>query len=256
MEPTNLTSTNWSGAVIPTIAGKSFSTVSAQWTVPNVSQVPIKGVTTTDLASWVGLDGYNSRDVVQAGIQETVTTGANGNTTVSYSAWDEWYPAGSNDIASSAFKVDPGDTVKITVETTGAGATTATFLYDDETTDRTYQTSLTAPRGTSLTGNSAEFVVETPEWPNGFPTYQPLLSDFLGSPIVFQDASTTYAGGTAAPLSDALTIGMETNSVPGIFGYTQEAYGGVSASADAVTVTEDDYWAPVNSPFGYGRWMV
>jgi Peptidase A4 family len=247
---TNAATTNWSGAVIQTASGESFSTVSAQWTVPTVSQVPINGVTMTDVASWVGLDGYKSNEVAQAGIQETVTTGTNGKTTVSYSAWDEWYPAGGNDISSSALKVDPGDTVKVTVGTTGAGATKATFLYDDETTGQTDQTSLTAPSGTSLTGNSAEFVVETPEWPNGFSTYQPLLSDFLGSPIVFQDASATYANGTAASLSSALTIGMETNGVPGVPGYTQAAYGSVSASADTVTVTENDYWAAaaVSSP--------
>jgi hypothetical protein len=151
---TNAATTNWSGAVIQAASGESFSTVSAQWTVPTVSQVPINGVTMTDVASWVGLDGYKSNEVAQAGIQETVTTGANGKTTVSYSAWDEWYPAGSNDISSSALKVDPGETVKITVETTGAGAIKATFLYDDETTGQTDQTSLTAPSGTSLTGNS------------------------------------------------------------------------------------------------------
>ena len=239
---TNLTSTNWSGAVLQAPSGNSFSTVSAQWTVPTVSQVAVRGATTTDVASWVGLDGYGSKDVAQAGIQETVTTGANGKTTASYSAWDEWYPAGSNTVSASAFKVDPGDTVKISVETTGAGATKATFLYDDVTTGQTYQTSLAAPGGTKLTGNSAEFVAETPEFSNGFRTSQPLLADFLGSPIVFGDASATYANGTAASLSGAQTIGMETNGVPGVPGYVQEAYGSVSASADTVTVAENDYW--------------
>ncbi len=250
---TNLTSTNWSGAVIQAAPGKSFSTVSAQWTVPAVSQVSIKGATMTDVASWVGLDGFNSNDVAQAGIQETVTTGASGKTTVSYSAWDEWYPAGSNTIASSAFKVNPGDTVNITVETAGAGSTTANFLFDDLKTHQTYQTSLTAPNGTSLIGNSAEFVVETPEWSNGYSLFQPPLSDFLTTPIVFQDASATYAGGTAASLSSALTIGMETYGVQGIPNYTPEAYGSVSVSADTVTVTEDDYWATLSSPTPYSH---
>lgn len=244
---TNVTSTNWSGAVIQAASGKSLSTVSAQWKVPAVSQVPIKGVATTDVASWVGLDGYKSNDVAQAGTQETVTTGANGATTVSYSAWDEWYPAGSNEISPLAFKVDPGDTVGITVETTGAGATKATFLFDDETTGKTYQTSLTAPNGTSLMGNSAEFVVETPEFSNAFSTYQPLLADFLGSPIVFQDASATYVGGAAAGLSSALTIGMEAAGGQGVPAYAQEAYGIVSGAADTVTVTEDDYWPGTDS---------
>jgi hypothetical protein len=59
-------------------------------------------------------------------------------------------PAGSNDISSSALKVDPGDTVKITVETTGAGATKATFIDDDETKGQTDQSSLTAASVTCL----------------------------------------------------------------------------------------------------------
>jgi hypothetical protein len=86
-------------------------------------------------------------------------------------------------------------------------------------------------------------VVETPEWSQGFSTYQPLLSDFFGSPILFQDASATYANGTDASLSGFLPIDMETNGTP-------EAYGSVSTSADTVMVTENDYWA--NSPGHHG----
>ena len=146
------------------------------------------------------------------------------------SAWDEWYPVGSNTILPNAFTVDPGDTV----ETTGAGATKTSFLFDNVTTGQPYQT--------SLTGNSAEFVVETPEWSNGLFTSQPPLSEF-SSPIVFSDASATYTNsGTNAGLSNTLTIGMntsaETSGVPGVANGTQEAYGTVSASADTVTVTE------------------
>lgn len=247
--PTNIESTNWSGAVLTAGSHESFSTVSATWVVPTISQVPIKGVTISDVAEWVGIDGYNSSDVAQAGITETVQTSATGHTTVSVSAFDEWYPAGANIISGSSFQVNPGNTIKVTVETTGAGATKATFIFDDITTGKIYDTSLTAPKGTSLHGNSAEFVVETPELISGNHVSQPLLSDFLNSPIVFQDVSATYSNGVAASLSSAQSIGMWTDDVAGSYAssYVQEAYGSIQVASDTVTVAEDDYWPPSES---------
>jgi hypothetical protein len=89
--PTNIESTNWSGAVM-TAASGSFSTVSAEWVIPTISQLPIKNVATSDIAEWVGIGGYNSPDVCQAGVLEIVQT-SNGHTTITCEAFDEWYPA-------------------------------------------------------------------------------------------------------------------------------------------------------------------
>jgi hypothetical protein len=178
-----------------------------------------------------------------------------GHTTVTCEAFDEWYPAAANIIPASSFQVSPGNTIKVTVETTGAGATEATFIFDDVTTGKIYETSLAAPTGTSLQGNSAEAVVETPELISGHQVSQPLLSDFLNSPLVFQDVSATYAGGLAANLSSAQSIGMWTDDVPGSYGsYVQEAYGSIQPVSDSVTVTEDDYWlntSPIASEYHY-----
>jgi hypothetical protein len=250
--PTNITSTNWSGAVVTADTGESFSTVSAEWVVPTVSQVPIKGVATSDVAEWIGIDGYKSADVCQAGIQETVHTSAKGQTTISYSAFAEWYPAGSDTIHASSFQVNPGNTIKVTVETTGAGATKASVVFDNVTTGTIYDTSFTAPKGTSLHGNSAEFIVETPESISGNHASQPLLSDFQ-SPIVFQDVSATYNGGLAARLSSAQSMGMFTDDIPGSHGSNvQEAYGSIQAGSDTITVTENDYW-PDTTLIGYSH---
>ena len=74
-------------------------------------------------------------------------------------------------------------------------------------------------------------------------TTQPLLSDFLNTPVVFQDASATFSApyqGIAASLSSAETISLLSGNV-------QEAYGTIQAGSDSVTVTEDDYWAPSSS---------
>jgi hypothetical protein len=245
---TSLTSTNWSGAVITAASHQSFSSVSAEWVVPTVSQVP--GQTTTDVSEWVGIDGYNSNDVCQAGIQETVQTSAGGKTTVSVYAWDEWYPAGSNEIAS--FQVNPGDKVEITVDTLGAGSSKASFIFQDITTGKTVDASLTAPKGTTLVGNTAEAVVETPEFISGNRVSQPLLADFLSTPVTFQDFSALYSNNTAASLSSAQSIGMVSENVPGhTRTYVQEAYGSINTGSDSVTVTEDDYWPSASSAHNY-----
>jgi Peptidase A4 family len=242
--PTNIATTNWSGAVITAASGESFSTVSAQWMVPNVGQVPIKGVTISDVSEWVGIDGVGSADICQAGVAEIVQTSANGHATIECQAFAEWFPAAGTLIPLSSFQVNPGDKINVAVETTGAGATTATFIFIDQTTHQFYATSLTAPQGTSLQGNSAEFIVETPELINSSnQVIQPFLSDFLYSPIVFQHVSAIYSNGMSASLSSAQSIGMWTNDVPGSDGsYVQEAYGSIWPAFDAVTVTENHYW--------------
>ena len=243
--PTNLESTNWSGAVTTAPSGESFSTVSAEWGVPTVAQVPISDVATSDIGEWIGIDGYESSDVSQAGIIETAQT-SDGQTTISCVAFDEWYPADANIIPASDFDVSPGDTIKVSVETTGAGATSATFIFDDLTTGQTYETALTAPSGTRLQGNSAEVIVETPEVTAGGQTSQPLLADFLNSsPLVFKDVSETYSNGSAANLSSAQSIGLWTDDVPGSSGSVQEAYGSVQPASDTVKVTENEYWPAV-----------
>jgi Peptidase A4 family len=149
-----------------------------------------------------GLDGATSSDVCQAGVLETVQTTPGGNTIVSCSAWDEWSPAAINTISSSDLTVNPGGTVRVTAETVGKGSTSAAFLFDDVTTGQTYQTGLTAPSGTSLQGDSAEFVVETPEWQYGNMTFQPLLADIVPSPVTFQSQAQSMqtAAAPACPV--------------------------------------------------------
>ena len=227
-----LVSDNWAGGIIPAAAGKSFSSVTAQWVVPTVTQTPQAGVSLSDAAVWVGLDGSaaaaggQSPDVCQAGITGLVTTAANGASTVTYQAWDEWYPAASNSIPASDLTINPGDTIKVTVDTLGVGSTNATFIYDDETTKQTYATSLTAPQGTSLLGNTAEYIVES---------NRPYLSDFYGSPVSFQDIGATYAGGTPASLATAVPISIVKHD-------TLNGSGSIQTASNMVTVNENNYW--------------
>ena len=84
---------------------------------------------------------------------------------------------------------------------------------------------------------------------------QPLLSDFASTPVAFHDVSAIFAGGAAASLASAESIGMWTNDVPGANGsYVQEAYGAIHPAYDSVRVVEDDYWAlSHNSALTSGR---
>lgn len=246
---TTLTYNNWSGAQVQAPAGQSLAAVSGQWTVPTVSQVPLQGTGTSELASWVGLDGSSgSNDVCQAGVQAVATTSANGQTAVNYYAWDEWYPAGENAISPSVFKVNPGDTINVSVETTGAGATQAKFLFNDKTDAQTYAGSLTAPTGVTLAGNTAEWVVEAPQATSGSYTVQPPLSDYLGAPILFSDASASYTDGTAASLSGAENIDMVSDGMQGVSNGLNIAYGSVLPGNDSVLSTEADYWSTSSNP--------
>src|SRR5205807_743579 len=60
-------SSNWSGYVAN---GGSFTAVTATWVVPQVS-----ATSTGADATWVGIGGLNSRDLIQAGTQASVGGG-------------------------------------------------------------------------------------------------------------------------------------------------------------------------------------
>ena len=247
--PDTLTSTNWSGAQIQAPAGQSFNTVSGQWTVPTVSQVPNNTTGISELATWVGLDGSNgANEVCQAGVQADVTTSASGQTAVRYYAWDEWVPNVENQISPSVFEVNPGDTINISVVTTGAGATQATFLFDDKTDAQTYQTTLTAPTGVSLAGSSAEWVAEAPLNEIGSSTIQPQLSNYGGTPVLFSDVNATFEGGGAASLAAAEDINMVSDGMYGLPDGIAIAYGGVLPATDSILSTEADYWSTSTNP--------
>ena len=72
---------------------------------------------------------------------------------------------------------------------------------------------------------------------------QPLLTDFVGSPLEFQDASATYKHGASAGLSGAVPIDLVSDSVPGYRGlWDEEDYSSIAPAADTAAVTENTYW--------------
>jgi hypothetical protein len=152
------TSTNWSGAVVFAPSGKSFSWLQGDWVVPDVG-APTEGKWYY-AASWIGIDGDGSGDVCQAGIEcEVYRSGS--SVTRSIYPWWEWFPLPEVQITN--FPVASGDMVTMVLcANPGAGSTAATVFMTNRTTGVSTSVGFSAPTGTSLNGNSAEWVVEAP----------------------------------------------------------------------------------------------
>jgi len=104
---------------------------------------------------WVGIDGAGSGDVLQAGTETDIFGIFNLRQIY---AWWEWFPA--NEVAITNLPVSAGDTMYclICVNSTN----TATVYISNESTGVWTRFSITAPKGTTLVGNSAEWIVERP----------------------------------------------------------------------------------------------
>jgi hypothetical protein len=151
------TSTNWSGGVVFAPSGKPFSWIEGDWVVPNVD-APTENQWYY-CASWIGIDGDGSGDVCQIGFECEVYRSGSSITRNVY-PWFEWFPTYEMKITN--FSASPGDMITALLCTSGAGATDASAYFTNRTTGATTSLSFTAPSGTSLVGNSAEWVVEAP----------------------------------------------------------------------------------------------
>lgn len=150
----NATSSNWSGAVDFAPAGKSFGFVGGQWTVPSPNTAADGDYYASE---WVGIDGWGSGDVLQAGTETHVTKFWLFRSTSVY-AWWEWYPAG--EVAISNLPVSPGDVMYCLI--CADTATHATVSFSNQSTGVGTRFDITPPSGTKLVGNSAEWIVERP----------------------------------------------------------------------------------------------
>lgn len=146
------TSTNWSGSVAFPAAGDSCTFVAGQWTVPDPN-TPAGKSGAFYSSAWVGIDGDGSGDVLQAGTESEIVNG-----TKNVYAWWEWYPY--NEVAISNFPVSAGDTMYclICVES----STSAAVYLSNESTNQYTSFTIYPPKGTTLVGNCAEWIVEAP----------------------------------------------------------------------------------------------
>jgi hypothetical protein len=134
-------SSNWAGYAV---AGGPYSSVGAQWTVPAVS-ASYRG---SYSALWVGIDGFTSSALIQAGTEADYFNGA-----AHYSAWWEILPAPA--VTIRTLSVRPGDRMSVTITRVSSGRWR---IVVKDARSGNYATS----RAYSGSASSAEWIDEAP----------------------------------------------------------------------------------------------
>ncbi|HEY8741472.1 MAG TPA: G1 family glutamic endopeptidase [Chloroflexota bacterium] len=160
---------NWSGYAA---TGGTYTAVTGTWKVPSVA-----ATTAGSDATWVGIGGVQTHDLIQAGTEALVSGAGN----VHYEAWIELLPSSSHTVP---LVVTPGDSVTVTITQQSAGNWLVAFK--NNTTGKTYQ----APEQYTSSLSSAEWVEEAP---SGGRRVVPL--DQFGS-VQFSGGSTVKDGTT------------------------------------------------------------
>lgn len=234
----NGTSPNWSGYAVlngtTTYSGGSFYFVLADWVVPGVSQAFGACTGSWDYSStWVGIDGYNSNDVLQAGTESDAYCGSDGKAGY-VGAWYEWFPLG--EVSLSNFALYPGNDVYVEVYSTTP--TTGHAYMVNYSTDQAVSLTFKAPAGTNLIGNSAEWIVERPAISGGLATLTNYVQEFMVDAYAQNFFGQTEAPGYVIAGSTALPMTMLDNagypiSVPALLGPSSLWFQNQNSALDA-----------------------
>jgi hypothetical protein len=146
------TSLNWSGyAVTPSSGG--ITAVKSSFVVPKAGAV-VPGFT----ATWTGIGGYNTSDLIQAGVSENsqLTGSLSGG---QYNAWYEILPAAETPITNctgdAACTVNPGDSVTVSISLAGVNQWSVSLVDAGH-----WSWGQTIPYASSE--SSAEWILEAP----------------------------------------------------------------------------------------------
>jgi len=201
------TSRNWSGYVA---SGGTFTAVSGTWTIPTVS-ASTSGTSARADATWVGIGGATTTDLVQAGTQATVVNGV-----VQYSAWVETLPQASRDVSLA---VTAGDTVTVSLAQPTAG--TWNITIQNTTSGGVYNGTVTYASSVS----SAEWIEEAPTAGKG----GVVVLDRFGT-VQFTNGSMVKDGQTVTPAAAGATAVTMVNNKTGVTLATPSALGPDGAS--------------------------
>ena len=182
-------SNNWSGYVdfsgATSYGTSSFYYLYSDFIVPPARQAFGACTGGWDFgSSWVGIDGWGSGDVLQAGVEFDAYC-LIGITSQYYSAWYEWYPYGEVRISNLA--IAPGD--EYFVEVWHTSSTQGYAYLVNENTNQAVSIGFTAPSGTHLVGNSAEWITERPGVGGGLATLTNYIADPYWSSFAVTESS-------------------------------------------------------------------
>jgi len=178
------TSHNWSGYAA---TGGNFTSVTGTWSVPQFTADGTFGID----AAWVGIGGVRSRDLIQAGTQQTIS----GTGSTQYEAWVEMLPRASRPVP---LRVHAGDS--ITVSITEQSPDQWLIDFSNNTTGQTYQQT----QQYTSSHSSAEWVEEAPSGGRGggvLPLSNFGTIDFSGGSAVKDGQSSNIAALSAKAIT-------------------------------------------------------
>jgi hypothetical protein len=218
--PNIVLTTNWSGAVVS--GGGPWRRVEAMWWIPTVSMPPEGAGNMGDWesSSWVGIDGYSTNDVLQAGVYQNVNASGNAY----YLAWFEWFapnqpgsPSYINPVVIPFYVgIWPGGPIAclvsyLSIPTLPPILTNiGNILFLQLTTGQAFQVILIPPPGADASGDSVEWIMEAPG--GG----EPVTSLPSFTPIAFAGPLYGNANGNSFPSSavaDTLNIYNPNNGM-------------------------------------------
>jgi len=149
---------NWAGAVVQVASLKlsppqPANSVFAEWQVPTINTKTSEPGTQI-VGFWVGLGGYTTNNLLQAGTASTMT-----GSSVSYWAWTEWFPAG---YVVDSLEIKAGDTVSVLVCAPETDHGYVSMM--NHRTNQAISVGVSDPFGTSpYDGSTVEWIVEAIE---------------------------------------------------------------------------------------------
>lgn len=179
------TSSNWSGYFM---SGKTFTTVSGSWTATDPTG---NGSSTSADATWIGIGGVGTNDLIQTGTENTVSSSGK----VSTSAFYELIPAGP--VYIDTLLVRPNDSLSASITEIAAGQWTITIT--DTTTGKTFSTSVSYASSHA----TAEWIQEDPSYASGglvpFDFFG--LASFRNAAATGNGSSLSLSSGKAAAIA-------------------------------------------------------
>lgn len=215
----NNTSHNWAGYVATSGA---YTGVSGTWTVPvpGISGTPGVG------ATWVGIGGVSTHDLIQAGTQDV----AAGNGQAQFQTWIEMLPQASKQVPVA---VVPGDSVTVSIDEQGAGSGNWQISITNNTTGQNYQTSVHYASSES----SAEWIMEAPAASNGILPLDDFNSVDFTAATAIQSGQTVDLSQTGAQAITMLNGSDQALAVPSTVGSDGASFNVARTNAPASTST-------------------
>ncbi|AFM42468.1 Peptidase A4 family [Desulfosporosinus acidiphilus SJ4] len=149
-------SNNWAGYINTPDAGKSYTSVSGTWTVPNISASQDDAVA----AQWIGLGGVSSNDLLQMGTVEEIENGQ----PVAKIFWEQ-LPS----TAQNVMTVPIGSTINASISPSADSSSTwnLTFTVNGQSPAQTIPPVTLDSDYAQGIGTSAEWISEDPSNQNG-----------------------------------------------------------------------------------------